>query len=1039
MYSSEAKRFENETFITYSSGAGGRSAISMSAQAEILITEYVEGSSYNKAIEITNTGSDEVNLQEAGYVIGLATNGKSEPDKVLELYGILKKNESIVLVNSRSSDELKAKGIVSDVTNFNGDDALIIKKGADIVDSFGQLGTDPGTLWGEGNTATQNKTLRRTNLTPRDDASGPFDPSVYFAGHDEDTFDGLVCTNEAFCSGEEPTPTPPAPEDVIDATIMELQGDGWSSKADGIDFTKYEYESTSFYKVTGVVTAIQTKALGKDVPVGFFIQHEAGDEDPKTSDGIFVQSSVEGLVVGQVVDVVAKVEEDHGWTKLISPIVTQTGTTSSIAATVISSLETDENFDFTLERHEGMLVELDTDSDLRVTRSFSYDYDSRRNNMVLSHKTPNVKPTQLYAAESAKAVAEQGKNKSNRIVVESEEKASAGEVPYFADFNPEDGYIRIGDRVENLEGVISYSYGEYRLVATNQLTKADFVRDDAVAHERIDAPALEDVSGIKVASFNVLNFFTSFSEIGGPLNASCADQADADKYKGCNRGSRDAEEFPLQRAKIVNAMKAMDADIIGIMEMENNGFGDGSAIKNLVDALNAEFSDPADFYTYVEISNADGQKYVKEGADFEGQKYFGTDAIMVGMFYRPASVSLAGDAQVIVTPEQHGKASDDSDFNKYQRHSLLQGFNVPGQEEPLHVVVNHFKSKGSGCIEDVGATDDLQGNCTEFRVSAAEVVGQAVSQLKGDVLVIGDLNSYGMEDPVLALTTIPAERTNKVKTAAATTLDGKEHDAESRVLTEGAGLVNLSELDAFSYTYEGELGSLDHVLGNASVAGKRLGITDWHINSLESNMFEYGSGFTGDLTKSENPFSASDHDPVIVTLNYKGVAEGVKVKPARDGESATLPVAVSSDDAGKYIVVTLDVAPAAKLMSFGAEASEQAETTKVTHQVTQAEANSGSADIALPAELASGNYQAKLALYEGYPNAAYEQTPVDLGTATIIVEKAASSSTSTPEPTPTPEPKPTTAPAEGGSSGGSFGFGALLALAGLGWTRRRRT
>ncbi|MCW8329651.1 ExeM/NucH family extracellular endonuclease [Photobacterium sp. SDRW27] len=985
------------------------SAISMSAQADVLMTEWVENGN-DKAIEIYNSGEQAADLSQYTLVQHNNQNSGSEP-KSLKLTGELGAGQILVIAHSQLAAKLDSSINVQEYgLSFNGEkgDAVALELDGTTIDIIGYMGTDQKNF---GDNASLQRNL--DSLTP----SATFELSNWTdAG--KGNYDGLgsveaiepppafVCETE---DGSEPTFT----------SINAIQGDGGKSPLieDGF-ITEDEYF------VRGVVTA-----RGESLFKGFFLHALDADGNDSTSDGLFIYTGAapsDDIQPGVEVCVKGKVQEFYNQTQLASSnnsyaVTEPNGTAPEPRLLVINEGETLRD---ALERYEGMLVELDTDTDLRVTRNFSYDYAGKRNNMVLSHKTPNIKPTQLFAAESDLANAESDKNSANRIFIESDYKAQSGELPYFADFNPEDGYIRIGDRVENLAGVIGYSYGEYRLVAANQLTKADFVRDDEVAHERTDAPALVEQAGIKVASFNVLNFFTSYSEIGGPLNASCADQADADKSRGCNRGAKDVTEFQLQRTKIVNAMKAMDADIIGIMEMENNGFGDGSAIKDLLDTLNSEFSDPSDYYAYVEISAEDAEKYAKEGADFEGQKYFGTDAIMVAMFYRPATVSLAGDAQVIVTPEQHGEASDGSNFDKYQRHSLLQGFNVPGQDEPLHIVVNHFKSKGSGCIEDVGAEDDLQGNCTEFRVSAAEVVGEAVSQLKGDVLVIGDLNSYGMEDPVLALTTIPEEREGKVKTAASTTLDGEEYDASGRVLAEGAGLINLSEPTAFSYTYEGELGSLDHVLGNTSVAGKVIDITDWHINSLESNMFEYGSAYTGDLVKSENAFSASDHDPVIVILgNNKGIADGVKVKPASEGESAILPVAVAKNDAGKYIAVTLNMTSA----SAGFKAAGDVNT--VIHQVTEAEAESGSANVALPADLEAGNYQIKLELYKEDPSTVSGQVPADLGSAEISVEKADTSKTG---------PTPGEDNSSDDSSGGSFGFGALLALAGLGWTRRRR-
>ncbi|MDW1951674.1 nuclease, partial [Vibrio sp. 812(2023)] len=163
---------------------------------------------------------------------------------------------------------------------------------------------------------------------------------------------------------------------------------------------------------------------------------------------------------------------------------------------------------------------------------------------------------------------------------------------------------------------------------------------------------------------------------------------------GQNRGATNHDEFLIQQAKIVSAMNKMDADIIGLMEVENNGFGDGSAVQNLVDALNAEIDDTDDHYTYVEI--ADKDKYQEE--------YFGSDAIMVAILYRAKVVTPKEAAKVIFTPEQHiaentitrkDGAESNPAYDKYQRHSLLQTFTVQESGEDLSIVVNHFKSKGS--------------------------------------------------------------------------------------------------------------------------------------------------------------------------------------------------------------------------------------------------------------------------------------------------------------------------------------------------------
>ncbi len=229
------------------------------------------------------------------------------------------------------------------------------------------------------------------------------------------------------------------------------------------------------------------------------------------------------------------------------------------------------------------------------------------------------------------------------------------------------------------------------------------------------------------------------------------------------------------------------------------------------------------------------------------------------------------------------------------------------------MAVNHFKSKGSQCYNDYveyeqpvplnrgridtknakraeGFEEDLQGSCNEFRVSAAEVLGEYMREnTAGDVLMLGDYNAYGKEDPVRLLTDYNGEG-RKLVTAPYTFIGDQAIDgAQGRELTKGYGYVNLVEhmhgTKAFSYTYAGELGSLDHAIGSGSVVAKLTEATDWHINSAENNMFEYSRRYSGDLEKSDNSFSSSDHDPVILTLDYSlVVAKQVKTEDLPDAK-----------------------------------------------------------------------------------------------------------------------------------------------------------
>ncbi|MGL5179153.1 MAG: ExeM/NucH family extracellular endonuclease, partial [Aeromonas veronii] len=634
--------------------------------------------------------------------------------------------------------------------------------------------------------------------------------------------------------------------------------------------------STGTFNVRGIVTT-----LGQSLTKGFYLTDPVGDGNPATSDGIFVYlndkdfaTKYKDIKPGAELCLEAKVEEYYGGTQL-KPTFESSKARLQVTAqglnvlTSVLLVNEGETLAQALNRHEGMRVRLDSSSDLHLTRNYGFDYKVYRNNVELAHKTPLIKPTQLHVANSVDAVALATKNGSNRLVVESDYKAPDGVLPWFPSWDADQGYLRIGDQLNGLEGVIVYNKDAFRLVVPSDitLTAGDLLRSPE--EDRQDAPARLAGSDLRIGSFNVLNYFTSHSSIGGALNILCKDQADADNAKGCNRGAKSQPEFEKQRTKIVNAITAMDADLLGLMEMENNGFEDNSALHNLVTRLNEQQKDASKHYAYVRLpvtALTDG-------------KFFGGDAIMVAMIYRPALLTPSGDASVIKLPEQRYTTGGVAK-TAGQRDSLVQTFTLAKSKEPLTLVVNHLKSKGSGCYENGnGKTEpaDLQGKCTEFRVSAAKVLGEAVSKLPGQVLLVGDFNSYAKEDPIRVLTDYnPATSERKIVSASHTFIGEQSYEQLGREVTRSYGLIDLNvkfnKEKAISYSYDGELGTLDYALANPALASKVAGVADWHINSFESSLFEYGSQYTGTLLKSDNPFSASDHDPIIVDLRLESDA-----------------------------------------------------------------------------------------------------------------------------------------------------------------------
>ncbi|QXC28479.1 ExeM/NucH family extracellular endonuclease [Aeromonas sp. FDAARGOS 1409] len=666
------------------------------------------------------------------------------------------------------------------------------------------------------------------------------------------------------------------PADSALTPIPAIQGSGDKSPLVPDD----QFESPGSVSVRAVVSA-----LGESLNKGFYLLDVQGDGNLETSDGIFVYlndknfaSKYPDIQPGALVCLEAKVEEYHGHTQLkplfdgSTPRLTTLaqGAAPAPAATALRVLE-GETLARALERHEGMRVRLDGGSALKVSRNFSYDYAARRNNLVLAHGAPLMKPTQLHVASSPEAVALAEANAGNRVFLESDFKAANGKLPWLPAWEPEQGYLRIGDAPVNLEALVGYSHDEYRLIVPKdqRITAGDLLRTDE--NDRQGAPARANGTDLRIGSFNVLNYFTSHSSVGGALNVLCADQADADSAKGCNRGAKSLEEFQLQRAKIVSAITEMDADLLGLMEMENNGFDEHAALHDLVESLNTRQKEVSKHYAFVTLPKA----LLTE------DRFFGGDAIMVAMIYRPALLTPSGDASVIQLPEQRYTTGGVA-RTAGQRDSLVQRFTVTGSKDPLTLVVNHLKSKGSGCYENGDGKSepaDLQGKCTEFRVSAAKVLGEAVSKLPGQVLLVGDFNSYAKEDPIRVLTDYaPASSDRKIRSASHTFLGEQAYEPIGQEVGKGYGLVDLNvrfnQEKAISYSYEAELGTLDYALANPALANKVVAVADWHINSYESNLFEYGRGFTGDMIKSDNPFSASDHDPIIVDLRLREASKG---------------------------------------------------------------------------------------------------------------------------------------------------------------------
>jgi predicted extracellular nuclease len=177
--------------------AGARLEPAKALSADLFFSEYIEGSSNNKALEIFNGTGSTVDLAAGGYQVRMYFNGNPAAGLTINLVGSVTPGDVFVLAQSSADPPILAQ---ADQTNgagwFNGDDAVALTKGgtaADPVDVIGQAGVDPGTEWGMGLTSTADNTLRRKSGISAGDTNGgdPFDPAVEWDGFATNTFDGL--------------------------------------------------------------------------------------------------------------------------------------------------------------------------------------------------------------------------------------------------------------------------------------------------------------------------------------------------------------------------------------------------------------------------------------------------------------------------------------------------------------------------------------------------------------------------------------------------------------------------------------------------------------------------------------------------------------------------------------------------------------------------------------------------------------------------------------------------------------------------------
>lgn len=186
--------------------------------SDMIISEYVEGSSNNKAIELYNGTGKEVDLSK--YTLELCTNGSITVTKTIALSGTLENDKTYVIANSSANEQIKS---VANLTTGNlihtGDDTIILKKDGIIIDSFGKLGEKPVDAWtnNDGSVSTKDMTLiRKSEISTGDtNVNDEFNPSVEWDAYKKDYIENLGKHSMDAVLGE----------DIISPVIGEITAD----------------------------------------------------------------------------------------------------------------------------------------------------------------------------------------------------------------------------------------------------------------------------------------------------------------------------------------------------------------------------------------------------------------------------------------------------------------------------------------------------------------------------------------------------------------------------------------------------------------------------------------------------------------------------------------------------------------------------------------------------------------------------------------------------------------------------------------------
>jgi len=640
--------------------------------------------------------------------------------------------------------------------DLDADDDGVLDVALEIVDSVALIETP-----GEGDATYSDNTVG---------PDGSFVPGHVF--RESDGEGDFAVGDFSLYIDDTPGSTNGAPLPLLMLTIPEIQGAGHVSPYVG-----------ELVETTGLVTAVDSN--------GYYLQDAEGDGDDATSDGIFVfTGSAPTVAVGDEVEVRASVSEyipggastgnlsvtqlSPITTEVLSsgnalPLATAIGAAGRTPPTeeVISddelpvNLQTDpgafdpenDGIDF-YESLEGMLVTIDNPVAVSATNTYDETW-------VVTDDGANVTP---------------GLNDRGGININADADGTGDlnperiQIQYDSTLTPESPDITLGDNLADVTGVVSYEFGNYQVVATEEV-----VVETPSSNTAETTDVVKDEDRLTVATYNVLNV--------------TANEADGD-----------ADQIALLAQQIVQNLGA--PDILALQEIQDDSgvTDDGTlsadeTLQALVDAIVAAGGPRYDFHSA--LVDVDGENGGVPGGNIRN-----------AFLYDPSRV----EAKEFVTLEvEELTALGVTDPNAFDgtRDPLLGVFEFNGEDVAL--INNHFASRFGSTPIFGGPQPFVQAGEAE-REAAAKTLNEVVDVILAHepdarVMVMGDLNTFEFVDELTEdLSGVGAE---KVLTNLVEFLDGDE---------------------AYTYVFDGNSQVLDHIFAtDALLDGVTVDIA--HVNN----------------------------------------------------------------------------------------------------------------------------------------------------------------------------------------------------------------